>query len=60
MARKPAVPKDPKKYAFAVEKGFAPRNIPSRPLFGRSLMEFEKKFKDKIEKARMQILASWR
>ena len=57
--RKVPIIKDPKKYGWAVERGYAPKKIPPRPLFGLSLIDFQKKFIDKIAKARMTILAEW-
>jgi hypothetical protein len=59
MARKPPKVKDPKEYIYAIEKGYSPSNIPPRPLFGRSLEDYERTFKSKVEKARTAILAAW-
>jgi hypothetical protein len=59
MARKPPKVKDPKEYAYAVEKGYAPQNIPPRPLFGNSLRDYTKTFTAKVVKARQVILAAW-
>jgi hypothetical protein len=58
--RKVPIQKDPKIYGWAVERGYAPKKIPKRPLFGLSLIDFQKKFIDKIAKARMTILAEWK
>lgn len=58
--RKVPIQRDPRIYGWAVERGYAPKKIPSRPLFGLSLIDFQKKFIDKIAKARMTILAEWK
>ena len=58
--RKVPIVRDPKIYEWAIERGYAPKKIPSRPLFGLSLIDFQKKFKDKIVKARMTILSEWK
>jgi len=58
--RKTPIVRDPKIYGWAVERGYAPKKIPPRPLFGLSLLDFQKKFKDKVAKARMTILAEWK
>jgi len=58
--RKVPIIKDPKKYGWAVERGYTPKNISPRPLFGLSLIDFQKKFIDKVTKARMTILAEWK
>jgi hypothetical protein len=58
--RKTPIVRDPKIYGWAVERGYAPKKIPPRPLFGLSLIDFQKKFINKITKARMTILAEWK
>ena len=58
--RKTPIVRDPKIYGWAVERGYAPKKIPPRPLFGLSLIDFQKKFINKIAKARMFILAEWK
>jgi hypothetical protein len=63
--RKTPIVRDPKIYGWAIERGYASkkipkRKIPPRPLFGLSLIDFQKKFINKIAKARMSILAEWK
>jgi len=58
--RKTPITKDPKIYGWAVERGYAKKKIPKRPLFELSLAFFQKKFINKIAKARMFILAEWK
>jgi hypothetical protein len=58
MARKATKIKDPRNYAWAVEKGFG--TIPSRPLFARSFADYKDTFKAKIKKAKSDILSAWR
>mgnify|MGYP001163237895 CR=1 FL=1 len=58
--RKVPIVRDPKIYGWAVERGYAPKKIPKRPLFELSLAFYQKKFIDKVTKARMAILAEWK
>ena len=58
--RKIPIVRDPKIYGWAVERGYVPKKIPPRPLFGMSLQDFQKKFIDKVTKARMAILSEWK
>ena len=58
--RKTPTAKDPKIYAYAVEYGLEEKNIPPRPLFGRTLDDYEEIFKEKVLKAQALILSAWR
>jgi len=53
------VEKDPNEYAWAVEKGYSPRNIPKRPLFGRTLKEFRPRYKALYDETYKSIRAAW-
>jgi len=55
---------DPRVYAHIVEfgseeLGISGMNIPSRPLFGWSLEDFENAFQKKVDKVQVAILAAW-
>jgi hypothetical protein len=52
MPRKNPVPRDPKKYAPAVEK--------DRPLFEWTLRDYKSKFVAKVAIAGKAILAAWK
>ena len=60
MARKSPKIKDPKIYTRAVEYGVEQMNIPSRPLFGNSLRDFQSTFRIIVAKARYKILGAWK
>ena len=57
--RKAPIRKDPKIYTHTIEYGYAPKNIPPRPLFGRTLDDYLPKFQEKVNKAQAAILAAW-
>jgi len=57
--RKAPIRKDPKIYAGVVEYGWPEKNIPARPMFGRTLDDYLPKFQEKVNKAQAAILAAW-
>lgn len=59
MAKAPKI-KDPKIYTRYVEYGVTQMNIPSRPLFGNTLEDFQSTFRIIVTKARFKILEAWK
>jgi hypothetical protein len=55
--RKRPTAKDPNEYVYALEKGHG--HIPSRPLFARSIKDFEIKHEELLKKSMRRILAAW-
>lgn len=51
--------RDPRKYAYAIERGLSEKNIPARPLFQKTLDEYFPTLQKKIEKVQGLILAAW-
>jgi len=55
--RKRPTPKDPNIYVHAIEHGYG--NIPSRPLFARSMKDFKIRHEELLKKSMKRILAAW-
>jgi len=55
--RKRPTAKDPNIYVKALEYGYG--HIPSRPLFARSMKDFEVRHEELLKKCRRRILAAW-
>lgn len=56
--RKRPIAKDPNIYVYALEYGT--EHIPPRPLFKRSVKDFEIQHKELLKKSMKRILAIWK
>ena len=54
------ISKPTNKYVWSLEHGYAPRNIPARPLVQPTLAEYTPLFLLKIEKVKAAIKGVWK
>lgn len=59
MAKK-HITKSVKEYVWAIERGYAPKKIPPRPIVAPTLVEFRESFKEKVNAAMLDMKGTWK